>query len=109
MRPRTLTVPKAMLEVAGRPFVDWQLERLAACGIRDVVFCVAYLAEQIRIFAERENQPCRAPERAAELFLLVLAGKSSMAALGARFASAPERKAWLDVVLHRFLGGRSSW
>jgi N-acetyl-alpha-D-muramate 1-phosphate uridylyltransferase len=48
MRPRTLTVPKAMLEVAGRPFVDWQLERLAACGIRDVVLCVAYLAEQIQ-------------------------------------------------------------
>jgi N-acetyl-alpha-D-muramate 1-phosphate uridylyltransferase len=47
MRPRTLTVPKAMLEVAGRPFVDWQLERLAACGIRDVVMCVAFLAEQI--------------------------------------------------------------
>jgi NDP-sugar pyrophosphorylase family protein len=48
MRPRTLTVPKAMLEVAGRPFVDWQLERLAACGFRDVVMCVAYLAEQIQ-------------------------------------------------------------
>ncbi len=29
-----------MLEVAGRPFVDWQLERLAACGFRDVVMCV---------------------------------------------------------------------
>jgi NDP-sugar pyrophosphorylase family protein len=48
MRPRTLKVPKAMLEVAGRPFVDWQLERLATCGIRDVVFCVAFLAEQIQ-------------------------------------------------------------
>jgi NDP-sugar pyrophosphorylase family protein len=47
MRPRTLTVPKAMLEVAGRPFVDWQLERLAACGLTDVVMCVAHLAEQI--------------------------------------------------------------
>ena len=47
MRPRTTTVPKSMLEVAGRPFVDWQLERLAACGVRDVVMCVAYLAEQI--------------------------------------------------------------
>jgi NDP-sugar pyrophosphorylase family protein len=47
MRPRTLTVPKAMLEVAGRPFVDWQLERLAACGLTDVVMCVAYLADQI--------------------------------------------------------------
>jgi N-acetyl-alpha-D-muramate 1-phosphate uridylyltransferase len=47
MHPRTLTVPKAMLEVAGRPFVDWQLERMAACGITDVVMCVAHLAEQI--------------------------------------------------------------
>lgn len=47
MRPLTLTVPKAMLEVGGRPFVDWQLERLAECGIRDVVMCVAHLAEQI--------------------------------------------------------------
>ena len=48
MRPRTLTVPKAMLEVAGRPFVDWQLERLARCKIDDVVFCIGHLGEQIR-------------------------------------------------------------
>jgi N-acetyl-alpha-D-muramate 1-phosphate uridylyltransferase len=47
MRPQTLTLPKSMLPVAGRPFVDWQLERLAECGVRDVVMCVAYLAEQI--------------------------------------------------------------
>ncbi len=47
MRPHTLTIPKSMLEVAGRPFVDWQLERMAACGVRDVVMCVAHLAEQI--------------------------------------------------------------
>jgi MurNAc alpha-1-phosphate uridylyltransferase len=47
MHPRTLTIPKAMLEVAGRPFVDWQLERMAACGVTDVVMCVAHLAEQI--------------------------------------------------------------
>ena len=47
MRPHTLTVPKAMLPVAGRPFVDWLLERLAETGVRDVVMCVAHLAEQI--------------------------------------------------------------
>ncbi len=46
MRPHTLTVPKAMLPVAGRPFVDWQLERLADAGLRDVVMCVAHLGEQ---------------------------------------------------------------
>jgi NDP-sugar pyrophosphorylase family protein len=48
MRPQTLTVPKSMLVVADRPFVDWQLERLAASGLRDVVLCVAYLGETIR-------------------------------------------------------------
>jgi MurNAc alpha-1-phosphate uridylyltransferase len=48
MHPHTCTVPKAMLMVAGRPFVDWQLERLAACGFRDVVMCIAHLGEQIR-------------------------------------------------------------
>ncbi len=47
MRPRTLTVPKSMLEVAGRPFVDWQLELFAASGVTDVVMCVAHLGEQI--------------------------------------------------------------
>jgi NDP-sugar pyrophosphorylase family protein len=48
MQPLTLTVPKSMLEVAGRPFVDWQLEQLAASGLRDIVFCVAHLGAQIR-------------------------------------------------------------
>jgi MurNAc alpha-1-phosphate uridylyltransferase len=48
MHPHTLTVPKAMLDVAGRPFVDWQLERLANAGFDDVVLCVAFLGEQIR-------------------------------------------------------------
>ncbi len=47
MRPRTLTTPKSMLPVAGRPFVDWQLEKLAACGYDDVVMCIAHLGEQI--------------------------------------------------------------
>jgi MurNAc alpha-1-phosphate uridylyltransferase len=46
--PRTLTVPKSMLEVAGRPFVDWQLEKLAARGFDDVVMCVSHLGDVIR-------------------------------------------------------------
>lgn len=48
MHPRTLTVPKAMLEVAGRPFVEWQLELLVSSGIREVVMCIAHLGELIR-------------------------------------------------------------
>jgi NDP-sugar pyrophosphorylase family protein len=48
MRPTTLTIAKSMLPVAGRPFVDWQLEKLAACGFGEVVLCIAHLGEQIR-------------------------------------------------------------
>lgn len=48
MHPRTLTVPKCLLEVAGRPFIDWQLDRLRAAGYEDVVLCVGHLAAQVR-------------------------------------------------------------
>lgn len=48
MRPRTLTVPKSMLEVAGRPFVAWQLEALARSGYARVLLCIGHLGEQIR-------------------------------------------------------------
>lgn len=47
MRPLTLAVPKALLEVAGRPFIDWQLRYLARQGVADVVLCTGYLGEQI--------------------------------------------------------------
>lgn len=43
----TQTRPKPLLEVAGQPLLAWQLERLAAAGIRDLVVNVAYLADQI--------------------------------------------------------------
>jgi MurNAc alpha-1-phosphate uridylyltransferase len=49
MHPRTLGLPKSMLEVAGRPFVDWQLERLACCGVRDVVMCVGHLSAALEL------------------------------------------------------------
>jgi MurNAc alpha-1-phosphate uridylyltransferase len=47
MRPRTERVPKSLLEVAGRPFVDWQLELLAGAGLRQVVLCIAHLGQAI--------------------------------------------------------------
>jgi len=43
----TGTTPKALVEVAGRPFVDHQLSLLLRHGIRRVVFCVGHLGEQI--------------------------------------------------------------
>jgi MurNAc alpha-1-phosphate uridylyltransferase len=47
MRPLTDRVPKALLEVAGRPLVVWLLERLHAGGIRDIVMNHAHLGAAI--------------------------------------------------------------
>jgi NDP-sugar pyrophosphorylase family protein len=50
LRPRTETVPKAMLEVAGEPFIAHQLRLLQREGVRRVVLCIGYLREQIEEF-----------------------------------------------------------
>ncbi len=39
--------PKVLAEVAGRPFLGYLLDQLAAAGIRNVVLCTGYLGEQV--------------------------------------------------------------
>lgn len=46
----TRQVPKAMLEVAGEPFIAHQLRLLRRERVRRVVICAGYLAEQIQNF-----------------------------------------------------------
>jgi NDP-sugar pyrophosphorylase family protein len=46
--PRTATVPKALVPVAGRPFAEHQVELLAGRGVDDIVFAVAYRGGMIR-------------------------------------------------------------
>ena len=48
LHPVTTTVPKALVEVAGRPFAEHQLDWLRSQGVDRVVFCVAHLGEMIR-------------------------------------------------------------
>ena len=46
MRPLTDRTPKPLLPVAGKPLVEWHLEKLAACGIEHVVINTSWLAGQ---------------------------------------------------------------
>lgn len=48
LRPLTERIPKALLEVAGKPFAAHQLELLRRHGLTQVVFCVGHLGEQIQ-------------------------------------------------------------
>src|SRR5438128_2077885 len=51
LRPITQTIPKALVEIAGEPFLAHQLRLLRAAGYERVVMCVGYLGEAIRDFA----------------------------------------------------------
>lgn len=46
MRPLTDHTPKPLLPVAGKPLIEWHLQRLAALGITEVVINTSWLAEQ---------------------------------------------------------------
>ena len=47
MRPLSDHTPKPLLEVHGKPLIEWHLEALAAGGVREVVINTAWLEEQI--------------------------------------------------------------
>lgn len=47
MRPLTDTVPKPLLEVQGKPLMQWPLEALARAGCQRVLINTAWLGEQI--------------------------------------------------------------
>ncbi|MGM0552216.1 MAG: N-acetylmuramate alpha-1-phosphate uridylyltransferase MurU [Pseudomonadota bacterium] len=48
MRPLTDTCPKPLLEVGGRPLIEYTLERLACAGYERAVINLAHLGGQIR-------------------------------------------------------------
>jgi NDP-sugar pyrophosphorylase family protein len=50
MRPATATIPKAMIEVAGEPFIAHQLRLLKRQGARNIVLCLGHLGEQVEAF-----------------------------------------------------------
>ena len=47
LRPVTERIPKALLDVAGKPFLVRQLEYLKGQGVERVVLCIGFLGDQI--------------------------------------------------------------
>ncbi len=57
MRPLTLTRPKPLIEVAGKPLIAYGFDRLRASGVATAVVNVHYLPEQIEAWAARQESP----------------------------------------------------
>lgn len=50
LRPLTNHLPKALVEVHGRPVIEYHLYNLAANGFEDIVINVSYMADKIKQF-----------------------------------------------------------
>ncbi len=55
MRPLTDTTPKPLLQVQGRPLLQWHLQALADGGVSRVVINTAWLGAQIPAYFSNEN------------------------------------------------------
>jgi NDP-sugar pyrophosphorylase family protein len=47
LRPITERVPKSLIQIHDKPFLQYQLERLKDEGVTDIVLCVGYLGDRI--------------------------------------------------------------
>jgi MurNAc alpha-1-phosphate uridylyltransferase len=48
LRPITERIPKSLVDVAGRPFAEHQVELLRRSGITDILFLVGHLGEMVQ-------------------------------------------------------------
>ena len=55
LHPITENIPKSLVEVAGKPFIQWQLENLKDQGINNVMVCVGHLGKMIIEFISSKN------------------------------------------------------
>jgi len=44
----TRDFPKCLIEIKGRPFVDWQLDLLIENGYSDFIFCISYKSDLVQ-------------------------------------------------------------
>lgn len=55
LKPVTETIPKSMIEVAGKPFIEHQLILIKKNGISNVIICAGKFGEIIQEFTDRNN------------------------------------------------------
>ena len=54
LRPHTHLTPKPMLRVAGRPVIDWVMDRLEGLHIEELIFITGHLKDQVEQYARSQ-------------------------------------------------------
>ncbi len=50
LRPLTTNLPKSMIPIAGKPFLEYEIKLLERAGVVDLIICVGYKGEIIRSY-----------------------------------------------------------
>ncbi|MEE8060847.1 MAG: sugar phosphate nucleotidyltransferase [Gemmatimonadales bacterium] len=67
LRPHTHLVPKPLLEVAGRPVMDWVMDRLEGLDVEELIFITGHLKEEVERYATgRYGLPVRFIEQTVQ-------------------------------------------
>ena len=70
LRPLTDSVPKCLVEIDGRPLLDYWIELLSKGGIVEIILNLHYLPETVKSYVER----CRYPVRITTVYEETLLG-----------------------------------
>jgi glucose-1-phosphate thymidylyltransferase len=67
LRPLTRNRPKALIPVANNPIIDYPIQALAGCGIRDIIVVVGYRKEHVIRYLDRLDIPVQIVEQKKQL------------------------------------------
>lgn len=99
VRPHTHLIPKPMLKVAGRPVMDWVMDRLKGLDVSELIFITGHLKEQVEAYATgRYGYPCRFIEQKVQ------DGTAGAVNLARPFVKEPILIIFVDTVFEADLG-----
>ena len=99
LRPHTHLVPKPMLKVAGRPVIDWVMDRLEGLDVTELIFITGHLREQVEAYSSnRYGIPCRYIEQTVQ------DGTAGAVNLARPYVTGPVLIIFVDTVFEADLG-----
>ena len=111
MRPLTATQPKPLVRVAGKPLIDYSLDRLADAGVARAVVNVHYLADALEAhLSVRKRGPATTVSDERELLLETGGGMvKAQALLPDPFFCLNSDNIWLDGPRNAFAELSTAW
>ena len=92
LRPHTHLIPKPMLKVAGRPVMDWVMDKLVGLDVEELIFITGHLKDQVEAHARSSYAiPSRFIEQKVQ------DGTAHRAPIGAREAIRARVRAWVPL------------